>query len=94
MLSFSPVVGIGTPQSPYPQASVLPPPLDHGGYTILHTRLRERGWGSPNSDEETDTVALYMYVHCGILPYSAWRQMSDHNSFYAWTGIGKEEHAF
>ncbi len=28
-----------------------------------HTRLRERGWGSPNSDEGTYTVVLYVYKY-------------------------------
>jgi hypothetical protein len=32
-----------------------PPPLVPGG---KHTRLREMGWGSPNSDEGTDNVLL------------------------------------
>ncbi len=48
VLSFSPVVGIGTPPSPHPQASVpLPFPFGAGG----------RGWGTlageRNSDEGT-----------------------------------------
>jgi hypothetical protein len=28
-----------------------------------HTRLRERGWGSPNSDEGTHFVVLYVYKY-------------------------------
>jgi hypothetical protein len=39
VLSFSPVVGIGTPTTPHPQASV--PPWFRGEG---HTRWRERGW--------------------------------------------------
>ncbi len=31
VLSFSTVVGIGTPPPPHPQASVFPPPLVRGG---------------------------------------------------------------
>ena len=30
---------------------------------VKHTRLRVRGWGSPNSDEGTCTVVLYMYLY-------------------------------
>jgi hypothetical protein len=57
------------PPLPHPQASVSPP-FGSGG---RHTRLRERGnqrWGThsptgkgvwgPNSDEETDTVVLFI----------------------------------
>jgi hypothetical protein len=29
-----------------------------------HTRWRERGWESPNSDEGTYTVVLFIYVLC------------------------------
>ncbi len=42
---------------PHPQAS-LPPPLPPFGSGGGHTRLRERGWGSSNSDEGTCTVVL------------------------------------
>jgi hypothetical protein len=34
-------------------------PLVRGG----HTCLREKGWGSPNSDEGTYTVVLYKYMY-------------------------------
>ncbi len=67
VLSFSPVVGIGTPPTPHPQASVPPPLLWFRGEG--HTRWRERGWESPNSDEGTYTVVLFIYmcfVHSGI----------------------------
>ncbi len=40
----------------------MPPPLWFRGW--VHTRLRDRGWGGPNSDEGTDTVVRY--VICGI----------------------------
>jgi hypothetical protein len=45
--------------SPTPLAAgeCAPHPLVRGGG---HTRLRERGWGSPNSDEGTYTVVLYI----------------------------------
>jgi hypothetical protein len=60
-IDFSPVVGIGTPPTPHPQASV-PPPL---WYRVEgHTRWRERGWESPDSDEGTYTVVLCTYVLC------------------------------
>jgi hypothetical protein len=39
---------------PLTHRRVCPPPLDFGG----HTRLLERVWGGPNSDEGTDTVIL------------------------------------
>ncbi len=55
MLSFSPVVGIGTPPTPHPQAIVLPPPLVQGGYTLAWEMRWEAG---PNSDEGPDTVVL------------------------------------
>jgi hypothetical protein len=29
-----------------------------------HTHWRKRGWESPNSDEETYTVKLFIYVLC------------------------------
>jgi hypothetical protein len=50
--TFSPVVGIGTPPTPHPQASVHSPRFWGEG----HTRWRERGWESPNSDVGTYTV--------------------------------------
>ncbi len=59
MLSFSPVVGIGTPPPPHLQANVFPPPLVPGEGGI-HTRLQDRGWGA-NSDEGTDSM-LNMYL--------------------------------
>jgi hypothetical protein len=54
VLSFFPVVGIGTPQ-------LLPHPTPFG--TVGgHTGLRERGWGSPNADDGTNTVELYINI--------------------------------
>ncbi len=45
--SVCPLVGIGP--SPPPLLQVCPPPPGtKGGY---HTRMRVRGWGSPNSDD-------------------------------------------
>ncbi len=60
VLSVSQVVGIGTPPPLQPPASVLPHPLVQGGG---HTRLRLKGWGSPNSNEGTYTVVLYIYKY-------------------------------
>jgi hypothetical protein len=53
--------------TPHPQESV-PPPLWLGGGG-LHTRWRERGWGSPNSDEGTYTVVLCIYKYFVGLTY-------------------------
>ncbi len=49
MLSFSPVVRIGTS-----------PPLSHASECVPHPLfwLKERGQGSPNPDEETYTLEL------------------------------------
>jgi hypothetical protein len=49
---------LGLHANPSPaQASVLP--LWLGGE--WHTRWRERGWESPNSDEGTHIAVLYLY---------------------------------
>jgi hypothetical protein len=60
VLSFPPVVRIGTPPTPHPQASVPPPPLCFRGE--WHTRWRERGSESPNSDEWY-TVVLFTFMY-------------------------------
>jgi hypothetical protein len=52
--SFSPVVRIGTPLTPHPQASVPPFCWE------VHTRWRDGGCESPNSDEGTYTVVLFI----------------------------------
>ncbi len=46
--SVCPLVGIGTLAPPLAPASVLLSPEPEGGG---HTRLRVRGWGSPNFDD-------------------------------------------
>ncbi len=56
--AFSQVVGIGTPPTPLPQPSVPP-----GFWGERHTRWRARGWESPNSDEGTYTVVLFIYMY-------------------------------
>jgi hypothetical protein len=48
---------VGLPQ-PLPRWRVCPPPPITGG---RHTRQRERGWESPNSDEVTYTVVFFIY---------------------------------
>ncbi len=55
--------------SPTPLAAgeCAPPPFGTGGG---HTRLRLKGWGSPNSDEWTYTVVLYIYKYFVI--YLLW----------------------
>ncbi len=57
VLGVSPVVRIGTPPTPQPQASVFPPPLVQGGRDTLAAYGRGE-WRGPNSDEGTDTVVL------------------------------------
>ncbi len=50
--------------SPTARRRVYPPPPHFGSAGGgVHTRLRERGWGSPNSDEGTDTVVLLVYMY-------------------------------
>ncbi len=39
-----------------------------------HTRWRERGWESPNSDEGTLTVVFFIYVLCAVGPL--WAEVS------------------
>jgi hypothetical protein len=58
-LAFSPAVLIGTPL-PHPLARrrVCPLPLWFRGGGV-HALLAGEWWGSPNSDEGTDTVVLY-----------------------------------
>jgi hypothetical protein len=51
------------PPLPHPLGSVAPSPLRRSGGGGGHTRLRERGVGRPNSDEETDTLVLYVYYN-------------------------------
>jgi hypothetical protein len=54
------IVGIGTPPTPHSQAS-MPHPSRFWGEG--HNRWRERGWESPNSDEGTYTVVLFIYTY-------------------------------
>ncbi len=56
--SVCPLVGIGTLPTPLSPASVPLPPRKGG-----HTRLRVRGWESPNSDDWRKSLALCLL--CG-----------------------------
>ncbi len=53
--------------SPTPLAAgeCAPPPFGTGGG---HTRWQLKGWGSPNSNERTYTVVLYIYKYFVISP--------------------------
>jgi hypothetical protein len=50
---------------PHPLTRECAPPLWYRGEG--HTRWRERGWQSPNFDEWTYTVVLYIYVYFVVL---------------------------
>ncbi len=58
--SVCPLVGIGTLTSFLSPASVLLPPVPKGGG---HTRLRMRGWGSPNSYDFRKSLSSDYSVH-------------------------------
>ncbi len=65
-------VGIGTPPTPLPLASVpSPPPGTKGGG---HTSLRLRGWGSPNFDDWGYSLALCLFCDSKLLQH-LYRQM-------------------
>jgi hypothetical protein len=61
VLSFSPVVGIGTPPTPRPQASV-PPPFGSGGSGTL---AGERGGRKVPIPTRGHFGTLFIYVLCG-----------------------------
>ncbi len=65
VLSFSQVVGLGLPQPLTRRRKCLPSPRFWGEG---HTRWRERGWESLNSDEGTQTVVLFIYTYFGLCP--------------------------
>ncbi len=52
---------------PLTRRRVSPPSLVPGEG---HTRWRERGWESPNSDEGTYTVVLFIYMYMYFMVYS------------------------
>jgi hypothetical protein len=62
VLSFFLVVGIGTPVTPHPQASVASP-LVPAFRAEGHTRWREKEWESTNSGEGTFSVVLCKYMY-------------------------------
>ncbi len=73
------LVGIGTPPTPLPQASVpFPPDQRVGG----QTSLRLRGRGSPNSDDWRKSLALCLL--CG------WWQTDYLPASRIWFGKHKE----
>jgi hypothetical protein len=55
---------LGTPPTPHPQASVTPPPppVLGGG---AHSLARE-GLGSPNAEEGTYNVVLFIHTYCTL----------------------------
>jgi hypothetical protein len=63
VLSFFPIRRNCDSPTPLGAGECASPPFGPGGEG--YTRLRERGWGSPNSDEGTYTVVLYIQVICG-----------------------------
>ncbi len=61
--SVCPLVGIGTPPPLQPQASVPSPRTKGWGG---HTRLRLKGWGSPNSNDWRNAQHSAYSVHTDI----------------------------
>ncbi len=49
--------------APSPPSECCSPLWVHGG----DTRLRRKGWGGPNSDEGTDTLALFVYYNSSTM---------------------------
>ncbi len=54
-----PTLSLGPPTPSPASECVPPPPQPKEGE---HTRLRVRGWGSPNSDDWRKSLALYLSV--------------------------------
>jgi hypothetical protein len=58
---------LGPPTTSHAGECDPPGPPPHLVPGVEHTRLRERGWGSPNSNEGTYTVVLCIYMYfCGL----------------------------
>jgi hypothetical protein len=76
--SVCPLLGIGTPPLPLPQASVPFSPNQRGGGR--HIRLRVRGWGSPNSDDARKNLAL-----CLLCRFHQFYQLFSVNGFFSCT---------
>ncbi len=57
--------------NPSPAGECAPPPSGSGGEG--HTRWRERGWESPNSNEGTNTVVLFIYTYFVSYTYAVQR---------------------
>ncbi len=90
VLSFFSSRGIWDSPTSLAAGECAPPPFGPGGG---HTRLRLKGWGSPNSDEGTSTMVLYMYkyfVQLGIKSvYCTWRKSTSSldkkkSVYYTW----------
>jgi hypothetical protein len=86
--------------TPSPAGDCAPSPLIPGGGEG-HTRLRERGWGSPNSNKGTYTVVLHLYLslvvfslhhrihlHVFCKPMNKLRYRWSH--YYRWAEFWKE----
>jgi hypothetical protein len=69
---------LGLPH-PFSSRQVCPPTLWYGGE---HTRLRLKGWGSPNSNEGTYTVVLYIYKYFVTLPLTPFSVVSISPVFF------------
>ncbi len=71
--------------SPTPLAAVeyAPPPFGPGGG---HTRLRLKGWGSPNSNEGTYTVVLYI---CKYFVISGYGMRTVYSGLRSWKKLFK-----
>ncbi len=66
VLSFSKVVGVGTPPTPHPQVSGAPPLT---GYMGRGTLAGERGGGRVPIPTRGHTL-WYSFVHCGKKPHN------------------------
>ncbi len=64
--NICPIVGIGTLSPPSFASQCSPPQEPKGG---VHTRLRVRGWGSPNSDDWRKGLVLRLLygAHCPLV---------------------------
>jgi hypothetical protein len=49
-----------------------------------HTRLWERGWGSPNSDEGTYAVVFYLYVYKYFVEPYSWKFLTTNTDYCCW----------
>jgi hypothetical protein len=83
VLNFSPVVGIGTPPTPHPQASVPPPLFGSGGGA--HSLAREGGGRVPIPTRgHTLCYSLYICTLCyaPLIGSFQWEIMADGKTTY------------